>query len=266
MTQLSTILIVDDDDDFRLLTRKHLERDGYRVKEASSGNEAMLVACSSISPDLILLDAEMPVMNGFDACRRFRLHPLTAKTPILMVTAFTDGKSVDKAFSAGVEDFFTKPVNWPILRQRIHHILEAKKTNQILAENEARFRKIYEGIPLSYLALDENRLILEVNQRWLSLFGYKSKEVVGQRFDRFLSTDYQNDISQILMDFKHAREINIECEMVCKNGEIRVVAIHGQIDKNKKGSERCCHYLLNDITRQSQLLNSLQHSDRKSVV
>jgi PAS domain S-box-containing protein len=265
MAQAPTILIVDDDEDFRRLTRLFLEKDGYHVNEAADGDVALLVACSALTPDLILLDAEMPGMDGFDACRRFRIHPVTAKTPILMVTAFTDEGSVDKAFACGAEDFINKPIHWPVLRQRIHHILERKQAVQILADNEARYRRVYEGISLSYHALDEKGAIVEVNRRWLSLFGYEFKDVEGQRFSDFLSPDSQKTFQKIMLDIDNANGVVGECEIVCKSGDLRMVAIYARVEGEQIGSSRRSHYLLNDITEQTEIFNNLQNAEQEAV-
>lgn len=141
MARRSTILIVDDDEDFRLIIRLFLEENGYHVVEADDGNGALLMACSSSFVDLVLLDLEMPGMDGFEACRRFRLHPVTAKTPILMVTGFNDAGSIDKAFSAGAEDFINKPINFSILRQRIRRIIDNSRALEIAASYEANHNR-----------------------------------------------------------------------------------------------------------------------------
>jgi PAS domain S-box-containing protein len=247
MTQAATILIVDDDDEFRQLVRIFLEKHGYRVNEAADGDVALLVACATTPPQLILLDAEMPGLDGFEACRRFRLHPVTANTPVLMVTSFSDMGSVDKAYASGAEDFFSKPIQWSVFSQRIRHTIERTQSLQLLSDNEARFRRVWDGMPLSYQALDQLGTIQVVNQLWLTRFGYFHDEVVGQRFSRFLSPDSQNDLPQILVDFKAGRDHRSSCEIICKNGTVLKIVLHGRLEGESMDSNRLCHYLLHEF-------------------
>jgi signal transduction histidine kinase len=128
------ILIVDDDQTARLLLKWMLEQEGYTILEAENGQEALSV-CHYNQPDLILLDAMMPLLDGFETCRQLRQIPFTEQLPILMVTALEDTISVEKAFEVGATDYITKPVHWPVLRHRVHRLLahqEAEKMRENL--------------------------------------------------------------------------------------------------------------------------------------
>lgn len=116
------ILVVDDEKTSRLVMHRAMEREGYRVTLASNGKEG-LQACLRLSPDMILLDAMMPVMDGFTCCSA--LQALLGKDgpPVLMITALEDEASVDRAFEVGATDYVTKPIHWPVLRQRVRRIL-----------------------------------------------------------------------------------------------------------------------------------------------
>ncbi|MBF0455971.1 MAG: response regulator [Magnetococcales bacterium] len=138
MAQPPTLLIVDDDEDFRRIVHLFLKKRGYVVQEAGSGDLALLAACSPPAPDLILLDVDMPGLDGLETCRRFRQHPTTKQTPILMVTGFSDDGTIEKGFTAGAEDFVSKPIQWPLLRQRIANILQKSQALQKLEEKVSR--------------------------------------------------------------------------------------------------------------------------------
>ncbi|BFM15843.1 hypothetical protein R50073_20260 [Maricurvus nonylphenolicus] len=121
-----TILITDDEPSSRLSLYGILERDNYNIVEAESGLEA-LEFCQRQLPDLILLDAMMPIMDGFTACRRIRELADAQRLPILMVTALQDEESVEEAFNAGANDYITKPVNLTVLRQRVSSLVTNRK-------------------------------------------------------------------------------------------------------------------------------------------
>ncbi|MDX2343541.1 MAG: response regulator, partial [Acidimicrobiia bacterium] len=109
------ILLVDDDPAFRYLTAEALRGEGYQVEEAANGGEAMERTQRKPAPDLVLLDAVMGGMDGFDTCRRIRENSDTTDLPIVMLTGLDDVDSVNRAFEAGATSFATKPVNYPIL-------------------------------------------------------------------------------------------------------------------------------------------------------
>jgi len=129
------ILIVDDDKSARFSLHGILERSGYNITEATNGLEA-LNRCLSFMPDLILMDAMMPEMDGFTACQKILEIESPRKPHILIVTALNQESSIEKAFSAGASDFIPKPVNLMVLRKRVERLLISQaieKTNQKLA-------------------------------------------------------------------------------------------------------------------------------------
>lgn len=117
------ILIVDDNDAIRLSLRQAMESDGYRVIESDNGSEA-LGAYATHQPQIVLLDALMPGMDGFTCCRKLNALPESHSTPIIMVTSLDDRESVDRAFECGATDFVTKPIHWAVLRQRVRRLLQ----------------------------------------------------------------------------------------------------------------------------------------------
>ena len=120
------IIIVDDDRGMRLALRKVLEGDGYRIEEAGHGAQA-LALCERQMPDLVLMDAMMPEMDGFTACTRMRDLPQGAHTPVLIITALDDETSIDRAFAAGATDYIPKPVHFAVLRKRVARLVEATR-------------------------------------------------------------------------------------------------------------------------------------------
>lgn len=142
------VLIVDDDKTMRILLRRILEKDGYIIEEVENGKQA-LVAYEQHKPDLILLDAMMPELNGFQTCQQLRATPGGQHIPILMVTALDDPKSVDLAFEAGANDYIIKPIRHAVVRRRIQHILQVKQAKETLHESERQYRSLFEYSPVS---------------------------------------------------------------------------------------------------------------------
>jgi diguanylate cyclase (GGDEF)-like protein len=121
--QSPLVLIVEDDRTTRMLLRRAMEKEGYRVIEAGDGEQA-IGDFKRQKPDIVLLDAMMPVMDGFTCCQHFQELSEGDKTPILMITSLDDPDSVDRAFDVGATDYITKPIHWPVLRQRVRRLIE----------------------------------------------------------------------------------------------------------------------------------------------
>lgn len=134
--------MVDDERSQRLLVCYALEREGYQVLEASSG-EACLQLAAQHPVDMVLLDAVMPDLDGFECCRR--LHAQNSDLPILIVTALEDESCVDEAFAAGASDYISKPIRWSVLKRRIRHLIQASQAQRHLRElNQALEAKVQE--------------------------------------------------------------------------------------------------------------------------
>jgi PAS domain S-box-containing protein len=128
---VSLILVVDDDRMMRRMVRRALESRGYAVEEAEDGAQA-LSAYERLQPDIVLLDILMPEMDGFATLARLQALPGGDRTPVLMITAFDDKASVDRAFEAGATDYITKPIHLEVLRHRVHRLLRARQAEEAL--------------------------------------------------------------------------------------------------------------------------------------
>lgn len=104
----SVILIVDDDDDLRMLRRESLEREGFKVVEAVNGREGVEAAISE-RPRLILMNCAMPVMDGLQATEEIRRQRGLEKVPILMISLYEKKEMLEKALAAGCNDYLEEP-------------------------------------------------------------------------------------------------------------------------------------------------------------
>jgi two-component system alkaline phosphatase synthesis response regulator PhoP len=130
MARKQTILMVDDQMSVRMLVRDYLTEEGYRVVEASNGQEA-LYAARHEEPDLILLDIMMPEMGGYDF---IRAHRQERNTPIILLTARLEETDKVLGLELGADDYVTKPFGMRELVARIHAVL--RRTGRQDAEEE----------------------------------------------------------------------------------------------------------------------------------
>lgn len=134
------ILIVDDDRATRTLLKVAMEEEGYRVIEAKDGQQG-LIEYHRYHPNMILLDAVMPEMDGFTCCQELRKNDNGEQIPILMITALDDQDSIDQAFNAGAVDYITKPIHWAVLSQRVKRLLTTNQALQQLESLQDRLQK-----------------------------------------------------------------------------------------------------------------------------
>ncbi|HET9620917.1 MAG TPA: response regulator [Kofleriaceae bacterium] len=135
------ILVVDDDFATRLLASEALLADGFTPVEAADGREA-IEQFDRTQPHAILLDIQMPALDGYEVCRRIRRRPGGAEVSILVMTASDDVDAVERAFAAGATDFLTKPLNLPLLAHRVRYMLRAAEATAAAREAASRLARV----------------------------------------------------------------------------------------------------------------------------
>jgi two-component system cell cycle response regulator DivK len=121
---MRTIMVVEDYDDTRLLLKKALESLGYGVLEASNGQEAVDIAGRE-RPDLILMDLDLPILDGIAATQRIRQQPDLESVPIVAVTAYPMSYTRVKAFAKGCDEYMAKPIDMTQLAELVNRYLSA---------------------------------------------------------------------------------------------------------------------------------------------
>ena len=135
-TRRETVLIIDDTPDVLTLMTGVL-RHKYDTKVANTGERGLRVASTHPLPDLILLDIEMPGMDGYEVCRRLKADPLTNGIPVIFLTAKSDVEDEQEGFAAGCVDYITKPISAPIVHARIKTHLFLKGARDFLKDHAA---------------------------------------------------------------------------------------------------------------------------------
>lgn len=121
------VIVVDDDPSMRLMLQHILEKEQYQVLEAANGLETLSL-CHANSPNLVLLDAIMPEMDGFITCKN--LKEKYPELPVIIITSLDDDQSVERAFQAGADDYLTKPINWSVLKHRVSQTFLNEQRNR----------------------------------------------------------------------------------------------------------------------------------------
>lgn len=120
------ILVVDDDRAIAMLLVQILTSEGYRVSCAGDGRQA-LAAIDQNHPDLVLLDLDMPLMGGYEVCRRIKQDPTTRLIPVLILTGQSSAEARLKGWELGADEFLTKPFHFVDVRARCRSLLRVKR-------------------------------------------------------------------------------------------------------------------------------------------
>lgn len=131
--QIETILLIDDDASIRITVKAILEIQGYQVIEADNG-QACLDICQQQRPDLILIDAVMPEMDGFSCSIKLRQFFEYKCPPILMMTVLDDKDSIYRSFDVGITEYIVKPLDWDYLAHTIKRLLQNNQKHQELKQ------------------------------------------------------------------------------------------------------------------------------------
>lgn len=121
-TQAASLLLVEDNELNRDMLSRRLRRAGFSVELAEDGEKALKEICA-LRPDLVLLDMNLPRINGWTVCETVRNNPDIAATPIIALTAHAMAEDREKALAAGCDDYATKPVDFPELIKKISGLL-----------------------------------------------------------------------------------------------------------------------------------------------
>lgn len=216
--QTPLILIVDDDRTMRSLLSLAMEEAGYRIVEAENG-EQCLSEYTHFQPDLILLDAVMPDIDGFTCCQKIRSLPGGDRLPILIITVLDDRDSVDRAFQAGATDYITKPIHWSVLSQRVSSLLTNKQVWTKLAATESQLSqqqvwsqlvsKILEQMVSSDCQSHLIEQALSSIRQWLQ----------ADRIGLYL-TDYQTYEESVATEYKASQNFSVtDFNLIAEYGE-----------------------------------------------
>lgn len=197
MKNKAHILVVDDAPLIRGLLSQVLEKYGYDVSTAENGQQAIECFIAQ-HPDLILMDADMPVLDGVKACAQLRKLPEAKHLPIVMVTSFAEKNWVDGAYLAGATDYVTKPVNWDVLRNRIRYILQAKQAEEALFQEKEKAQVTLASIEDGVITTDVKGAIDYLNPVAMKLTGWSTRRAKGNSLKEVFNLTHEQTQEPII--------------------------------------------------------------------
>jgi len=179
---LAKILVVDDNPNNRLALRTVLKGAQAEVHEAANGFDAMSMALTE-QYALILLDVQMPEMDGFEVCEQLRADPRTANTPVIFLTAaFKEVVDKLRGYVAGATDYLEKPIEDHIVKAKVQVFLRLYEQQRMLQQNNEELQvaaTVFESQE-GMLVTDVCGTILRVNRAFTKITGYNAEEVLGK--------------------------------------------------------------------------------------
>jgi diguanylate cyclase (GGDEF)-like protein len=239
------LLVVDDNVDM-LETLRHLFTFyGYEVVLASNGREAIEMA-EKEHPHLIVLDALMPIMNGFEACDALKRNPKTINIPVIFLSAnYTEEEHRIKGFELGADDYILKPFNAKELVARVESILSKKRLIEELRNSNKKLIEEHDIVHKEILELKKKTDQLEDKQIFDSITGVYHEQLFKFRLEEefYRSKRYENALSLLFFS----------------------IDSHNELSKNFK--EKAINYILIQVanlilnnTRKSDIIFRLNHS------
>jgi PAS domain S-box-containing protein len=261
-----------------------MEEAGYQVVEASDGEQGLAVY-SRVQPDIVLLDALMPVMDGFTCCNLLRAYPVSDRTasssvaatliptPVLMITALEDQESVDQAFEAGATDYITKPIHWAVLRQRVHRLLEATRATAQLQQQTERAKLSEEQLRLALEAahmgtwdwdIQAGKVTHSVTTEALHGLPPGSFDGTYKSFLRSLHPEDQELVTQAVdRTLEEGADYNIEFRVIWPDGSVHWVVSKGQVYYDSTGNAVRMTGINMDMTERKQAEEALRESEAR---
>ncbi len=267
------VLIIEDDKFMRIQLRRAMEQVGYQVSEANDGEEG-LAAYTRLRPDIVLLDAMMPVMDGFTCCTHLKTLPGGDRTPVLMITALEDQESVDQAFTVGAIDYITKPIHWAVLRQRVRRLIDASRAVEELRQQTERAQVSEERLRLALEAArmgtwDWDILSNEVlySATTEAIHGLASGSFDGT-FTAFLNSVHPEDREWLTHAIKHTldegADYNIEFRVLWPDDSVHWVASKGQVYYDQTDKAVRMTGITMDINERKRAEEELQRQNLRS--
>jgi len=247
------VLHVDDDVASLIMAEGSLEEAGFDVIQAVNGAEA-LVEFERNGPDLIIMDAIMPVMDGFECIRQLREQGAGAHIPILMITGLDDFDSINRAYDVGATDFLTKPVNFFVLPHRVQYMMRAKLTADALRISQAKLDNAQRIARLGNWEWRPATGELLWSREFGRILGLERKESEG-KWDDFVGCALESDREELAAVTRLAvaerRSVSLEFRILLADESIRTVRLEAEPLVGEGG--QCAQMLgtLQDITERT---------------
>lgn len=254
------VLLVDDDEVNLLVTSLELRERGFRVTRVGSG-EAALEELAHWIPDLIVLDAQMPGLDGFATCRAVRALPGFANVPVLMLTGLDDDASVLRAYHAGATDFFVKAAQWGLLEQRLRFLLRDSRTRLELERSKAKLARAQDLARMGSFDWHGGRSALVVSPEGLRVLGLEpGAPVTLRRLLGMVPVDERHRVMALLRGMlRQASPLAADVPVTVVGPARRILHVEAEPEFDEHGRHVGCTGIVQDVTDRRTAEDRIKH-------
>ncbi len=254
------VLLVDDDEVNLLLTSIALRERGFAITEATSGEQALEVLACWL-PDVVVLDALMPGLDGFETCRSLRGMPGFESLPVLMLTGLDDDASITRAYEAGATDFFVKSTQWGLLAGRLRYLLRSSRTRQELERSKAKLARAQDLARMGSFDWRSGFGAPTFSVEGLRVFGLDAGAVLPfRRLMRMLPKDDRGGLITLLNDvLKHGSVLATDISVTLFDSRQRIVHIEAEPEYNEHGNMTGYTGIVQDVTDRRMAEDKIRH-------
>jgi predicted signal transduction protein with EAL and GGDEF domain/CheY-like chemotaxis protein len=254
------VLLVDDDEVNLLLTSIALRERGFAITEACSGERAIAILADWL-PDVVVLDALMPGLDGFETCRELRVLPGFESLPVLMLTGLDDDASITRAYEAGATDFFVKSTQWSLLAGRLRYLLRASRTRAELERSKSRLARAQDLARMGSFDWRRGHGGPVFSVEGLRVFGLGPNDNLAFRpLLRMLSDDDRSQLVQVLHEvMKHSTVLATDIPATLRDGRQRIVHVEAEPEFSEHGNLVGYSGIVQDVTDRRLAEDKIRH-------
>jgi predicted signal transduction protein with EAL and GGDEF domain/FixJ family two-component response regulator len=254
------VLLVDDDEVNLLLTSIALRERGFAITEASSG-ELALHLMADVLPDVVVLDAVMPGLDGFATCQELRNLPGFEGVPVLMLTGLDDEASITRAYEVGATDFFVKCTQWSLLAGRLRYLLRASRTRHELERSKAKLARAQDLARMGSFDWRKGGGDLAFSLEGLRVFGMGPQEQLGLRaIVRMMPVEERHGFQRILREvMDHGTVLCNDIQVALVDGRQRILHIEAEPEFNEQANLIGYTGIVQDVTDRRVAEDKIKH-------
>ena len=283
----SKVLLVDDDEVTLLLTAEALRERGFELVESASG-EQLLAMLNDWTPDIVVLDAMMPGLDGFATCQALRALAGFEHMPVLMLTGLDDEASINRAYQVGATDFLVKSTQWSLLAGRLRNLLRSSRTRLELERSKSKLARAQDlarmgsfdwrnaGGPAAAAAAAAHATAsgrsgasfgaalgasLVLAPEALRVFGLGPQEAVTlRRLVRMVPVPERRGLTRVLAEVQtHSKVLAIDVPVDMPDGRQRIVHIEAEPEFNEHGVPIGYTGIVQDVTDRRVAEDRIRH-------
>ncbi len=259
MSEKTKILVVDDDPAIVSATRRLLDKAGYQTFPAQTGLET-LEAARRHRPDLILLDVNLPDIDGFEVCRRLKADPELAGIGVIIVSStYTDGESQAAGLDLGADGYIARPVSNRELLARLQGLLRLRAAEQAARLRAAEWQTTFDAVGSGILLTDDAYRIIQCNRAMSELLGEPCENMLGKPCYQVVHGTAEPYDACPLMTVK--KEKKRQSMIFERGGRWLEVTVDPILDA--EGRFAGSVHVINDITERKRAEDALRESEEK---